>query len=443
MTPKSFTFILLGMSLATFLGWLDLTIVNTALPAMQQSFQVDDRSLQWIMNALLLALASLMVLAGKLADRYGRRRLLYFGFLLLIASSAGAALSDSFISLVAFRFLQGVSIAIIYTAPMAAISSLAPDKIAKSIGVLVGVGGLGLALGPVCGGLLVSTCGWHAIFWLNIPFILIAFLFCLAGRFPETKSSNQESLDILGAVLMTLLLFLLVFTTVNVRSAPIHISLISYALVLALGWWFVMHENRFRFPVIDFHLFANRAFIVGVIANFFLAFFYCIEFFFIPLHMHALGYQSSMTIGLILLPPSLIFAVTSLFTEGIGKRIGIKHTLLFGYTCFIISAILQILLISSTNLWLLMIPYVLLGFGWALILPTAFGAALTSLPTEMAGVGMGSIGSMHNFGGTVGLAIGATLGYGGAMGLITGTSLLAFMAILFGLKAKPKVTKLI
>ena len=112
-----------------------------------------------------------------------------------------------------------------------------------------------------------------------------------------------------------------------------------------------------------------------------------------------------MTIGLLLLPPSLMFAVLSLFSEKISHLLGPKKTMLWGYVFFSLSALLQILLGTSTHLSLLIIPYLLLGTGWAFILPVSFGTGLASLPHEMAGVGMGSIGTLHNFGGTVGLAL--------------------------------------
>jgi EmrB/QacA subfamily drug resistance transporter len=434
MKISSSTLAMIGMCLATFLGWLDITIINTALPAMQNTFNVDDRTLQWVMNALLLALSAFMVIVGNLADRYGRRRLLYFGMLLLVLSSIGAALSESFMSLIVSRFFQGIAIGILYTTPIALISSVTPQQVPRAMGIMIGTGGFALALGPVAGGLLVSTFGWHSIFWINLPITLLALLFCLAGRLPEAKAPSAQKIDLLGALLMVIALPLLIFTTVNVHDAHLMTTLISYAIVIGLGLLFVYHENRTPAPIIDFHLFANRAFIIGVIANFFLAFFYCVDLFYIPLHLEQQGYHSSMTIGLMLLPPSLMFAVLSLFSGRIAGALGAKKTMLFGYVGFIVSAALQIILGHSAHLGLLLIPYLFLGMGWALILATSFSTALASLPQEMAGLGMGSIGTLHNLGGTVGLALGATLGYFGAMGLILATSLLALVIIVLGFK---------
>lgn len=113
--------------------------------------------------------------------------------------------------------------------------------------------------------------------------------------------------------------------------------------------------------------------------------------------------------------------------------------MLLGYALFILSALLQILLNNSSSLDLLISTYLLFGIGWALVLPTSFSTALSSLPAEMGGVGMGSIGTIHNFGGTVGLALGSMLGYFGAMNLILATSILAFAVIIFVMSSASKI----
>ena len=128
-----------------------------------------------------------------------------------------------------------------------------------------------------------------------------------------------------------------------------------------------------------------------------------------------------------------MFAVLSLFSGKISATFGPRNTMLCGYVFFVASAVMQIVLGHSTNLIWLIAAYLLLGAGWALILSTAFGTALASLPAEMGGLGMGSIGTLHNLGGTIGLAVGSTLGYFGAMGFILAASVAAFVVIFVGL----------
>lgn len=435
MQQRNKTAALIGMGILNFLGCLDLTIVNTALPEIQHSFQVSDTLLQWTINALLLALTATMVLVGKLGDRYGRRLMLYGGMGLFAITSLGALLTSTFAGLVFFRFFQGISIGILYTAPVALMPSVFPNQVEKAMGVMVGISGLGLALGPVLGGVLTSLFSWHAIFFINLPLTLLGYLFC-RGNIPEVKSEKLEKLDFPGALLMVITLPLLVYTTVNIHVAPLAQTLLAYAGTGILALIFIWREQKALSPLIDFHLFANRHFIVGLIANFFMAFFYTNAFFFIPLHLSQLGIHSSFRIGLILLPAMLMVALFSPFSGRLCKAWSTQKVMMLGYGFFILSAILQLALMQSTELPLLLISYISFGLGWAFVLSPSLVAGVSSLPQDMAGVAIGSLGTFHNLGGTIGLAIGTTLGYTHAMTMVLMTSILAFMVIWFGLSQR-------
>lgn len=429
---------LVGMGILTFLGCLDLTIVNTALPAIQRYFQVGDSHLQWVINPLLLALTATMVLVGKLGDRYGRRMMLYSGMILFALTSLGAALSPQFIELVVFRFFQGISIGILYTAPVALMPAVFPDRVEKAMGIMIGISGLGLALGPVLGGLLTSLFSWHAIFLINLPLALVAYLFC-RGNIPESKAEHPEKMDVPGVVLMVLALPIFVYTTVNIHVSSHSQSIICYGIVLCLAFLFVRRENSAASPIIDFHLFANSDFIVGIVANFFMAFFYTIAFFFIPLHLSEIGYNAGQ-IGLILLPAMLMVAVFSPFSNRFCQRIGTRRVILIGSACLILSGLLQLTFIHNIHLVLLLPGYIALGLAWAFILSPSLTAGVASLPKEMGGVAIGSMGTLHNLGGTVGLAIGATLGYAHAISLALATAV--FSAIIIVVFNKRDVAKL-
>lgn len=180
--------VLLGISLASFLGLLDLTIVNTALPAIQQQFQCSVLQLQWVMNSVLLVLTTSMAVLAKLADTYGRRLFLYVGLLSFGVASVGIGLSDHLELLIGFRVLQGIAIALLYMAPLAIVPNVFPVKDqGKAMGFLVGISSFGLALGPAVGGILVSTVGWRWIFWINPPLALICWLCCFKAL-KESKS---------------------------------------------------------------------------------------------------------------------------------------------------------------------------------------------------------------------------------------------------------------
>ena len=430
-TSRIFAFI--GLSIANLIGCLDLTIVNTALPSIQSALNLNDLQLQWIMNALLLALAACMVVAGKLADRYGKRLMLYIGMILFATASLAAGLSQNFALLILFRFFQGISIAILYTVPVTFLPILFPEKTGRAMGILFGASGLGLTAGPVIGGILTTLFGWHAIFFINIPIIMIALAFCLK-TLPASKEMDKNKIDFIGMGLLIIALPVLIFTTVNTRVVgwASERTLWSYLLVLTLFYLFYRQEKKAVSPIISFHLFLKKQFVVGLIANFFLAFFYAVDFFFIPLHLHSFDNFSDEKIGLILLLPTMMVAFISPLSGGLCDRLGPGLVLCIGYMCFIFSAFLQLQLVHLIQMHLLWIPYIFFGIGWACILSPSLFTALSALPKEMGGVAMGTVGTLHNFGGALGLAIGATLTYMNAMTLILSTSVASLLLILFG-----------
>ena len=405
---------LMGISLASFLGCMDFTIVNTALPAMQQDLGVSLTALSWVINAFLLALTASMVVVGRLADMYGRRRLLYIGMALFALSSLGAGLASNIHNLILFRIIQGLAISILYTVPMAMIPSLFPAaQRGRATGLLVAVIGLGLALGPVVGGLIVSVLSWRYIFLVNLPVILLALSLCMTTLTESKLDSRKEKLDWFGLLLISLSLPLLIFTTIQAPTwgwlSFNTITLYITAIISLIGFYQV--EKRTQSPLINFTLFMNRQFITGVIANFSLAFFYTLTFFLVPLFLHYMQHDTNGQVGLILLSATLMVALLSPQVGRMVDKQGPKLSLIIGFLLFSCSAVMQTTMSPHSHLHFIMLALILFGMGWACILGPSFVAALSSVPEKAGGVAMGSIGSLHNFGGACGLTLGTLIYY--------------------------------
>jgi EmrB/QacA subfamily drug resistance transporter len=382
---------LTGISLAGFLGCLDLTIVNTALPAIQGDLNVSISQLQWVMTILMLALTACMVISGKLADLYGRRLCLYAGLISFAVSSLIAGFSPTINWLIAARFLQGISIAFLYTAPVAIIPSLFPEHHrGRATGLLIGANGLGLAIGPVIGGLIVSTLGWRWIFFINPPIILMSVLFCF-NRLVESKNVHaSKKIDWWGFILLVIalpagILGLVQGETWGWLSAPI-IGLFILAIAGLVLFYFV--ENRVSAPIIEFHLLANRIFLAALGANFSLALFYAIDFFLIPLYLHYIHHQAGYQIGLSLLPATVMVALLSSTAGRIVDKKGPKGVLMTGLLLFLISGLLQSQFGVNSSIYFILFAYLIFGIGWAFILSPSIVAALSSIPKESSGVGM-------------------------------------------------------
>ena len=401
-----------GICLASFLGCIDFTIVNTALPAIQTNLHASVTQLQWIINIFMLALAAFMVVMGRLADIYGRRLLLYIGMILFALSSLGAGLSPTIHWLIVFRLLQGVAVAILYTVPIAIVPSLFPEsKRGKVSGILFGVNGFGLAIGPVIGGFILSVLSWRWIFLVNLPIIAVSFLLCIPTLIESRSSEHNATIDWWGLILLIIALPCLIFATVQGSSwgwgSPIILGLYILAALALIAFYMV--ESKTKSPIIQFHLFANHMFIMGIIANIALAFFYTVAFFLMPLYLHNIFGQSSYQIGLTLLSATVMVAILSPVVGHVVDKIGAKKMLLFGFACFALTALILTQVNAQSHLIMVIVALVLMGIGWASILSPSFVAALSSIPTNMAGVGMGAIGTLHNFGGAIGLALGTVV----------------------------------
>lgn len=425
--------IFLGLFIANMMGCIDLTMVSSALTSIQASLNLDDSHLQWIPNALYLTLSAFMVVSGNISDKYGKVPVLYIGLILLGISSFFAGVSQSFLQLIFCRVLQGISIAILYTVPPALVSQIFTKKTGTAMGILFCGSGIGLAAGPAIGSLLVDLFGWRSIFFVNLPIAIAAFLCCIFSTKLIKKQINTSTIDWLGMIMLIFMLPSFIFASINAaKFGFIRLdTLLLYTLSIILFVIFYKHEKKFKSPIIGFELFKNKIFIVGIIANFFLAFYYASDLFVIPLHLHDIEYFSNGHIGLILLIPTIMVAIISPFAGVLCDKFNPRKVLSFGYIFLIISAFLQLhihyLIFNEHATW---IPYILFGIGWALILSPSLVTAISALPSDMSGVAMGTVGTLHNFGGAIGLAITSNMYYKNSILTIFCTSIIAFIFII-------------
>ena len=403
---------LLGLSLSSFLGCVDFTIVNTALPAIQSSLGATINQLQWIINIFMLTLTALMVVVGRLADIYGRRLVLYVGMAFFAVSSLGAGLASNIYYLIFFRLLQGIGISILYTIPIAIISDLFPEnQRGKATGILIGANGFGLAIGPVIGGFIVSILSWRWIFMINLPIVLFSFLCCFKTVRESKSKEHGNKIDWYGFLLLiiTLPAFILALVQGNVWGwdSGTIIFLFTITFIGCLLFYFV--EKKAESPIIHFKFFTNQIFAAAIFANFALAFFYTVDFFLMPLYLHNIHLQTAYQIGLTILPATALVALLSPLVGYAVDKVGAKKVLLVGFISFTISALLQTYFSAQTSTAFIIFAFIFLGIGWACILSPSIVAALSSVPESISGVAIGTLGTLHNLGGAIGLAIGTVI----------------------------------
>ncbi len=435
------TLALIGISLASLIGCIDFTIVNTAIPAIQHGLKADINNLQWVINIFILALCSFMVISGRLGDLYGRRKMLYFGMIIFALASLGAGLAFNMTSMIIFRGLQGFAATFMYTASGAIISHTFPeDQRGKAMGILFGINGLGLALGPVLGGVLISLLSWRWVFFVNLPIIFLSLMICF-WTVQESKSSEpNQTIDWFGAVFLALGLSCLVLALIQGSSwgwlGLKNIVLYLAGLISLINLY--LTEIKHRSPIIDFHLFANRNFFGSSIASFGLAFFYVPAFFLMPQYLHNIRGQESGMIGLSMLATTAMIVLLSPMAGKLADKFGTKWVMVLGLIFLALSAALQsqfsIYPVTSSLIYVLF-AFAVMGIGWSGILGPSTTTAVQSVPTSHAGVAMGSSWTIHNMGGTIGIAIGMAVyqifsntflqGYSASMVLLVISSLMA------------------
>lgn len=403
---------LLGVSIASFLGCVDFTIVNTALPALQADLGASVDALQWVINGFILALSSFMVLVGRLADLHGRKRVLFIGLSVFGLASLAAGLAGQIDTLIGARVIQGLACAVLYTASGAIVSSTFDSaEQGRAFGVLFGVNGVGLAVGPVLGGLITSAFGWQWIFLINVPFVLLSLGICSFSVQESRSAESGARLDGWGALLLLIGLPSLVLVIVQGGSwgwaSSLTLGLVALA-VLALGA-FLAVERRVAAPIIDLKLFANRRFVAGVAASFGLALFYCVAFFVMPLYLAQIRGETVQASGLLLLPTTLGVALLSPLVGRLVDRKGPALLIKAGLLLFVLSALLQAGFDRQTSLPYLLGAFVIMGLGWASILGPSTVLGISSVPQAVGSVAMGSLMTLHNVGGGIGLALGVGL----------------------------------
>ena len=398
---------LLSVCLGFFVIQLDVTIVNVALPSIQQEIGGSLAGLQWVIDAYTLALASVMLTAGSAADRIGARRLFVAGLAVFAAGSAACAAAPTLGVLIAARAAQGVGASALLPCSLALIVHQFPDPRARAraLGVWGGMGSLGVALGPVLGGALVALTGWRAIFIINVP-VCVLTVILLRRHVAESPLKPERRADVPGLVLGILALAGLTggFIIAGQQGwlAPLPAALLG-AGVLA-GLTFVLAERRTAAPMLPLALFRSRelsaATGVGVLFNLCLyGALICLSLF-----LQQSRHESALATGLLILPMSVAVGAGSLVSGPLTARLGPKPPMITGFVLAAAGAALLASASAGTPLALIVAGSVLLGMC-SLAMPAMTAVVVGSAGREHAGVASGILNAARQAGGALGVAL--------------------------------------
>ena len=396
-----------GLSMACLVGYLDFAIVNTALPAIQKELGVSFVVLQWVMNVFVLALSIFMVNMGRFGDTFGRTTMLFIGLALFGAASLFSGLAAGGTMLIIFRALQGLGLAMIIPSSLALISNSFPEnERGRAIGIWTSVVGIGLALGPVLGGVITSSLGWRWVFFVNIPVIIAASAVCLLSV-REPVGDTDKRIDWYGFFLMIAGIGSLITAIIEAPEwgykSVRTLSLFAAAIICIVSFYIV--ETRVRSPIIDFKLFGRRGFISGSLANFTLVASAYSAFFLMPLYLGNIMRKEAFEIGILLLPITVLIVAVAPFAGKVVDSKGAKLPILAGLICLALSAFIQSTFKQDSSLIYIIFGFTFMGLGWGSMFGSGAFAAISSLPKELAGTATGALWTIQNLGGSIGLAV--------------------------------------
>lgn len=387
---------------------IDATIVNVALPSIGRAWHTSVNGLEWVIDAYTLVIASLLMLSGSLADRFGRRRVFQTGLATFGFGSLLCSVAPSLGALVAFRALQAVGGSMLNPVAMSIIASTftEPAERARAVGVWGSVAGLSLASGPVLGGLLVSGAGWRWIFWINVPVGLLAL--ALTQRFiPESRAQHPRRLDPLGQLLVILTLG--PFTGAMIEGprqgwgSPLIIGMFALAVASAIALARV--ELRRSDPLVDVRFFRSVPFsgatLIAVVAYTSLGGFLFLN----TLYLQDIRGYSAIRAGFLTLPMAAAFGVFATVSGRIVARRGARLSLGFAGPLIALGAGLLTGVGSHTALWYLVLAYLLFGAGAGLVTAPITHTALSGMPRDQSGVAGAIASTCRQTGAALGVAV--------------------------------------
>lgn len=405
------TSLLIGISLLSFIGYLDATIVSTALPAIQSSLHMTVSSLQWVMNASFLAISALMASMGRLADIYGRRKVLYVGVIIFGLASIGAAFAPNAGLLIFYRAILGACIAIAIPVGVSIVHHEFDEKTrAKALGIYSAITGAGLALGPLVGGILVNSFGWPSIFLVNIPFILLGLILCV-GKLKESRSELKMKVDYFGIIFLSLTMTAFLYSISEANqygwSSPSIVGgfIVGGFSLIAL----IISEAKASDPILPGWLFKNKVFISSFIYFLAASSLMSIIMFIDPLYLNIIAGQNSFVTGLILFIIPAVLVLSSPLIGRLNVHWGPRRLILLSCLLYFAAASLHLSFNMTLNYTLITLAFIAFGLSWSIVNQAPALALGKAISGDHFGSALGALYGFYNTGAALGLALGVVV----------------------------------
>ncbi|WP_075779288.1 MFS transporter [Streptomyces acidiscabies] len=407
-TPDPRRWWALGALVASMLTLgFDLTILNVALPTMAGDLGASTGQQQWMADAYVVVFAALMLPAGLLGDRFGRRRMLIVGLALFLAGSVVGALAGDVNWVIAARAFMGIGGALVTALALSVLPSLfGADERTKAVGIISAASSLGLPLGPIIGGWLLNHFWWGSVFLVNVPMAAIGIAACVF-LLPETNDPSSPKVDTVSAALTASGLGALIFAIIEAPTRgwgdPLIVAMFALSAVLLTG--LVLRERGMSRPMLDMSLLSQRGFLFNTLAATLVMFVLSGLLFVLPLYLQTVLGNDALGTGVRLLPMMGGLLIAARAAQPVVERFGSRAVVSAGLAVLAFSALLgsRTTVDSGYGFTALWLSITGLGFGFSVV--PAMTGALGALPRERAGSGSGLLMTLRQVGAAIGIAL--------------------------------------
>jgi EmrB/QacA subfamily drug resistance transporter len=400
------------MSLSLVIVMLNNVTLNVALPELSKDLGAGNSELQWIMDAYALVFGGALLTMGALGDRFGRKRALQLGLIVVGCSSAWTATyADTSTDVIGARAFMGIGAALVMPATLSIVMNVfPPSERGKAIGIWAAMAGIGAPIGLFVGGWAVEHYDWQMVFWINVPFIMLALVLGLLFV-PESKDQNQTKLDLVGALFSVLALSTFLYSIIEApRLGWTSVETVSIAMmsVVCIGlfvWW----EKRNDHPMLPLDFFRNKGFSTGLLAIS-LAFFVMFSFMFTQmLHFQLVRGNTPLEAAVRFLPLPLGLMPAAANSDRLVNVFGRNRVVGSGLCLVTVGMLIFTTVSVDTEYLRLALMFFILGLGMGLTMAPSTELVMEEIPSDKTGVGSATNDASREIGGALGIAIGGSV----------------------------------